>query len=189
MKLILVKHSLPHLIPDTPANQWGLAEMGQERAEGLVAQLAPYQPLRVVTSIEPKAAQTAQILAQGLGLTAELLAGLHEHDRNAIGWVTKERLEQGVADFYRFGDQVVFGDETAHNAYDRFAAAIETLTAQAAPEQEGAIVVVTHGTVLSLYVSRTTGTDPFALWQRLGLPSYVVLSLPDWQLLTVVDHI
>lgn len=36
-------------------------------------------------------------------------------------------------------------------------------------------------------VSRLTGLAPFPLWKRLGLPSFVVLSLPDLKLQTILE--
>jgi broad specificity phosphatase PhoE len=51
------------------------------------------------------------------------------------------------------------------------------------------LVVVTHGTVLSLYVPAVTGLDLVALWRRLDLPSYVVLARPDLGLIEIVDAI
>jgi broad specificity phosphatase PhoE len=47
------------------------------------------------------------------------------------------------------------------------------------------LAIVAHGTVISLFVSRLTNADPFLLWKRLGLPSFVVLSLPDSQIIAV----
>jgi broad specificity phosphatase PhoE len=37
------------------------------------------------------------------------------------------------------------------------------------------VAVVTHGTVIALYVAELTGEDPFTLWRRMGLPSFAVL--------------
>jgi hypothetical protein len=51
------------------------------------------------------------------------------------------------------------------------------------------LVVVTHGTVLSLYVAAVTGLDVVALWRRLDLPSYLVLARPDLGLIEIVDAI
>jgi len=39
------------------------------------------------------------------------------------------------------------------------------------------VAVVTHGTVISLFVSRLTGSSDVELWNRLGLPSYIAIDL------------
>jgi broad specificity phosphatase PhoE len=51
------------------------------------------------------------------------------------------------------------------------------------------MVVFTHGTVLSLYVARATGLEPFTLWKRLGLPSFIVLTFPQFKLISVVEQL
>jgi hypothetical protein len=43
--------------------------------------------------------------------------------------------------------------------------------------------------VIALYVAARAGVDPLPLWRRLGLPSFVVLSLPDMTLVEIVDQI
>ena len=47
--------------------------------------------------------------------------------------------------------------------------------------------MVTHGTVLALYVAAVTGVDAIDLWRRLGLPSYVTLTRPDLTLVDIVE--
>lgn len=53
----------------------------------------------------------------------------------------------------------------------------------------GNIIIVAHGTVITLFVSRRAGLEPFPFWKRLALPSFVVLSLPDQAVESVVDDI
>jgi broad specificity phosphatase PhoE len=64
-------------------------------------------------------------------------------------------------------DRVVFGEESAAAALTRFSRAVEGLG-------DGA-VVVSHGTVISLYVAAQTGRDAFELWQSLELPDLLVV--------------
>ena len=77
------------------------------------------------------------------------------------------------------------GCETAHQASQRFGRAMATVLCQHAEQN---IIVFTHGTVLSLFVARATGLEPLTLWQRLGLPSFVVLTLPQLELVKVVGQ-
>jgi broad specificity phosphatase PhoE len=51
------------------------------------------------------------------------------------------------------------------------------------------LAVVAHGTVITLFVAQTNSIDPFKFWQRLGLPSYVVLLLPDLSIIRVTEQI
>ena len=80
--LILVKQSLPIILESVPARQWTLSEEGRERALELAGKLVNYQPEIVVSSVEPKARETAEARAENLGLEFRLFEGLHEHDRS-----------------------------------------------------------------------------------------------------------
>ena len=51
------------------------------------------------------------------------------------------------------------------------------------------LAVVAHGTAISLFAARKTGTDPYALSKRLKSPSYVLIALPELQLNKVVDGV
>ena len=62
--LILVKHSLPEIIKNMPAREWKLSVEGQIRAQRLAERLNQYQPEVIVSSIEPKAQETAEIIAR-----------------------------------------------------------------------------------------------------------------------------
>lgn len=49
------------------------------------------------------------------------------------------------------------------------------------------IAVVTHGTVMSLYVGRAAGVDAYEFRQQLSLPSFAVLLPPELRLLETVE--
>jgi len=53
----------------------------------------------------------------------------------------------------------------------------------------GNLALVSHGTVITLFVSRAVGAEPMPFWKRLDLPAFVVLSLPDLSLLNVVERV
>jgi broad specificity phosphatase PhoE len=180
--LILIKHSLPEIIPDRPAREWQLSDEGRHRCESLAEAVARYQPQAVVTSLEPKAAETGQILAAALHLPVASAPNLHEHERQNTPFLSPEMFEASILAFFAEPSQRVSGTESANESHDRFAQAIWEVVA-AHPQQN--IAIVAHGTVISLFVSRLTNADPFLLWKRLGLPSFVVISLPEKQLITV----
>jgi len=45
--------------------------------------------------------------------------------------------------------------------------------------------VVSHGTVISLFVSRLTGQPGFGIWSGLGLPCFIVLDMQSKDLIAV----
>ena len=184
--LILVKHSHPEIVTTVAAAQWRLSDAGRRRCVALAERLAAYRPTTMIASREPKAEETARIAAERLGLRHTTAEGLHEHDRSNVGWSSFEDFEAAVARFFAQPSELVFGRETADESRSRFAAAVDTA---AAAHPHGNLVVVAHGTVIALLVAARTGTEPLPLWRRLGLPSFVVLSLPDMAIVEIAEHI
>jgi broad specificity phosphatase PhoE len=171
-KLILIKHSLPLIDPDEPAAEWGLSAEGIRRCARLADALAAYVPAVLVSSPEPKAHATATHLAECLNLSVTTVAGLEEQHRRTAPFLTDAAFHATMQSFFANPDELVFGEETATAAYTRFAAALEPLL-EHYPQDN--LLVVAHGTVISLYVSWRTHGDAFALWRQLGLPSFIVL--------------
>jgi broad specificity phosphatase PhoE len=175
--LILVRHSLPEIVPSVRASQWHLSEEGRRRCEGLAERLAAYEPDVIVTSLEPKAIETGQIVARVLGIPCETAPNLHEHERpKEEHFGSREQFEAQVSCLFEHPGELIFGNETADEAHDRFASAIGNVLQT---HHSGNLAVVTHGTVLTLFVARAAGIEPVPFWRRLGLPAFVVLSLPD----------
>lgn len=83
--------------------------------------------------------------------------------------------------------ELVFGRETAAAALARFDAAVSAVLA-AVPAADD-VVIVSHGTVISLYVAAHSGVDGLDLWRRLGLPSVVVVDRDDLRLEQVVESL
>ncbi len=184
-RLLLIKHSLPEPIPGLDANQWHLSDEGRRRCDALAESVAPYAPKIIVTSQEPKAKETADLLASTLRVPVEAAPNLHEHDRTGVPWLGQDEFEAAVRSFFDRPNDLVFGRETARDAGFRFSRAVEAAVAR---HPTGTIAIVAHGTVISLYVAGKTEVDPFPLWQRLGLPSLVVLALPDGRLVEIIER-
>lgn len=184
--LVLVKHSLPVVDPDVPAREWRLSDEGRIRSRILGEELGGYELDLVVSSTEPKAVETAEIAAGALDVPIEIVVGLHEHERANVGFLKSERFERSIERFFSRPKDPVFGDETADQAHDRISKAVNGLSDRSRCEK---IAIVTHGTVLSLFVSRISELEPFALWKRLGLPSWVALSYPDFRVVDVRRNI
>jgi len=182
--LILVKHAQPDILPHVAARRWRLSAKGRRQAFALADRLAAYLPFALIASPEPKARETAGIVASRLGLDMTIGPELYEHDRSNVPFLSQTAFLEAVAEFFARPEELVFGSETAHQARQRFTRAVEQIIA-AHPDEN--IVIVAHGTVISLFVGHHTGIDPFPLWQRLGMSAFVVLSRPDFQLLAVED--
>lgn len=186
-RLILVKHSLPEILPEHPRREWRLSDEGRARCARLAERLRRYSPRRIVTSPEPKAHETARLVAAALGaLSVETLDELHEHDDRDAPFQDEAAFRATVREFFADPAEAVFGPETADEAHARFSAAVDALPV---PSGGSANVVVAHGRVISLYVARRSGFEPYALWVRLGLPAFVVLDLPSRAVAEVVERV
>lgn len=177
--LVLVKHSAPQIVPDAPPATWRLSPEGVSRCGPLAERLRPFRPRSIVSSVEPKAAGTAALVAERLGLAVDLVAGLHEHDRRDTPFLGDAAFAAAVRTMFARPNELVLGRETAAEAGTRFAAALEPVLADR-PDED--VIVVAHGTVISLFVAARTRVDGYGLWTRLGLPSFVVLRRPELEL-------
>ena len=184
--LILVKHAAPEVVAGAPPEQWNLSEKGQTACAPLAAALKRFHPRVVVSSEEAKAAQTAELVAKELGVPWETAPGLHEHDRSNVPHMRSGEFISHVELFFRRPRELVLGRETAEQAAARFDAAVDAVLKRHA---EGNVAIVTHGTVLALFVAEHTGQKPFELWRKLGLPSFVVLEVPGYGVVETVEKV
>lgn len=172
--LILVRHSVPEMDSQHSANTWRLSDSGRLRANRLAEELSEFAPEAIVSSAEPKAKETAEIVARDLHMNLQVIPDLHEHDRGNVPYLSHDNFQASIQNFFQKPDQLVFGDETANQAYARFYRAIHSILNQ---HKNKTVVVVTHGTVISLFVARLTGSSDLELWNKLGLPSFIALDL------------
>jgi len=182
-RLVLVKHAMPVIVPDVPPRTWVLSDDGRLAAAGLAEQLAAFDPVAIVTSTEPKAEVTGAIIASHFGLTHSTAPGLHEHERDIVPFDTTEMFHQRIQRLFAEPSVVVYGTESADAAHARFEGAVRSI-ADAQPA--GTLVVVAHGTVISLLVARANGFDPFPFWRGLGLPSAIVVNRASFELIEMV---
>ena len=180
--LILVKHSLPEIDPNVPAPVWRLSAEGRQRCIPLAKALAVYHPDIVYTSREPKAIETGQAVADQLGLPCMPADDLHEHSRLTVAFASQQEFEINVAHFFAQPERLVLGEETAAQAAIRFTHAVNRLTARHPQET---LIMISHGTVISLFYQSILGKDPYPLWEKLGLPAYLIFNLPEFSLTEV----
>ena len=185
-RLVLVKHSMPEIKRDTPASAWRLSEIGCQRSELLAARLRDFSPEVIWSSRESKAVETAEVVATAFGVPVQIADGLEEHHRSGVPYFpTEAEFEKAVEHFFCKPDQLVLGTETAKQALNRFTPAINEIIDVGQMDN----IVVTHGTVMTLYVASFAGVRPMYFWRRLGLPSFVVLALPDMHIQSTVESV
>lgn len=185
IKLILVKHAAPEVMPGVPSPRWTLSEAGRARCGWLAKALRAEGVARIYSSLEPKALETAALVAVELGLNVAPRPSLQENDRTGLAFGPIEALHLLIRRFFDAPSAVVMGQESAEEALSRYRSAVRSLQAETANET---VAVITHGTVLSLLVSRHNPIDPFTLWDSLKLPSFVVLDGADLRMIGSVHN-
>jgi broad specificity phosphatase PhoE len=179
-RLLLVRHAAPAKVRAVPARDWVLSPSGRGKARRLAEILAPYAPSAIIASDELKTQQTARPLADRLGLPVEVMAGVQEHERRTVAYLGDETFQATMVRFFAEPDTLVFGEETAIQALVRFSQAIDTALAR---YPEGDLAIVTHGTVMSLFVAAHSEIKPMEFWWSLDLPAWVIFALPHFTLL------
>jgi broad specificity phosphatase PhoE len=185
-KLILIKHATPLKDVTRPSHEWRLSDRGREDARTLADRLREQRIDVVVTSTEPKARETGEIVAKTLEVPCETADRLHEHDRSNVPVIPTREFISMMALFFKEPQRLVLGKETADTARDRFDRAVDAV--MRAHEVKN-VAIVTHGTVIALFLAEHVDEDPFDLWRRLQLPSFVTLDWPDQRVQEIVERL
>lgn len=146
-------------------------------APGQPGHLGPIEAL--VSSHETKALGTAKTLGLVLGLQSVTGTDLDEHRRGNVAWLADAEFTRTMRRFFGRPDVLVFGQETADEAAERFRRGVAAAMA-ARPGKR--IAIVSHGTVMTLVLAAANGLEPFALWESLRLPEAVVVRHSDWRI-------
>ncbi|MEN3320999.1 MAG: hypothetical protein V7643_4401 [Mycobacterium sp.] len=148
MQLLLIRHALPLRSEPGQGSDPELSEEGIEQAKRLPDALARFPITRLVSSPQVRSIQTAQPVADALGLTVEIDERLAEYDRDMEHYIP---IEQIAAEFPEELARLAQGhlpssvDEPAF--LDRINAGISELVAKG--EHEDTIAVFTHGGVIN----------------------------------------
>jgi broad specificity phosphatase PhoE len=174
-RLVLVKHAQPVLDPLVPPREWRLSTEGEKQARQVAERLKPFLPFALVCSREPKAVQTAEIIATAVNASYRPFDGLEEFDRPAMPIVSREEHERLNARLFVTRSVPVLGRESAVAALARFDDAIRRAFAATPPTDD--LVVIAHGTVIALFTEQQTGQDAFEIWRSLQCADYLVISI------------
>jgi broad specificity phosphatase PhoE len=185
-KLILIKHAAPQVVPGLAPEKWMLSEQGKHRSSELSQAIAAYAPKIVLASLEPKAAETGEIVAARLGVAFETAPGLHEHDRSNVPHLPSREFISMVELFFRRPGERVLGNESGDEVLERFEKAIDDVIAS---HPEGNIAIVSHGTVIALWAERHLGGRGFEWWREMELPSFLVVEIPQYRLVEKVARV
>jgi broad specificity phosphatase PhoE len=91
-------------------------------------------------------------------------------------WHGREARHRLLQRFFDNPDELVFGEETASQALRRFSSAVAAVI-QRTSAGPGALCIVSHGTVMSLFAARHLNAAPYSIWAHLECPDYVELEV------------
>jgi len=144
---LYLSHPQVKIDPAVAVPDWGLSDLGRQRSEAMARQPWLRGFRRIVASSERKAIETAQILAAGLGLAADIRPSLHENDRSATGYLPPPEFEATADLFFKHPEDSVRGWERAADAQARIIGAVARVLAE---RPDAPTVFVGHGGVGTL---------------------------------------
>lgn len=172
MEILLVRHAEPvRQEVTTGSADPGLHERGRLQAEALARWLSYEHIDAVVQSPARRAVETAQPLAELLGLTPTTLDGIAEFDHGASAYIPLEELKAADDPRWRATQRgELFGDYVDPAVFRRRVISTLEAVVQANPGRK--VVAVCHGGVINAYIGHVLGLTR-ALWFA---PAYASIS-------------
>jgi broad specificity phosphatase PhoE len=158
VQLILIRHALPLRSEPGQGSDPDLSEEGIEQAKRLPDALARFPITRLVSSPQRRSMQTAQPVADALGLSIEIDERLAEYDRDMEHYIP---IEQIAAEFPEELARLASGhlpssvDEGAF--LNRVNAGIRDLAVAGGHDET--VAVFTHGGVINGLIHSILGTE------------------------------
>ncbi|MGY5807162.1 histidine phosphatase family protein [Rhizobium sp. LEGMi198b] len=148
MFALYITHPQVRIDPSVPVPDWGLSDIGAERAR-LAANRAWARELGlIVSSGERKAIETAEILATASGAAVQIIEAMHENDRSATGFLAPPEFEKAADWFFAHPHESFKGWERAIDAQARIVSQVEAVLSRHDPRTP--IAFVGHGGVGTL---------------------------------------
>ncbi|MYA60270.1 MAG: histidine phosphatase family protein [Chloroflexi bacterium] len=182
--VLLVRHSRPCISNQMSYKDWPLSDEGKRLALQAAEHVAELKPGLIGSSNERKAMETAETIARHCGMNVEVEPDLREHDRTGVPWRGSATRQQELQALFANPNTVVFGRESASQALGRLTTAIDRVTTRTPAPW----VLVTHGTVMALYLAKLTGRAAIEVWSQLGLPTVATVDLGNRRLVELVTE-
>lgn len=185
--LILVRHARPLLRSGHPASRWVIDPEALPEVDAFAHALASFLPRvsagdegnAVVASHEPKALATARELARVWGRRFSQGSGLEEHHRGALPIVDDFTWRATVGRVFSSPETTVLGDETGTEALRRFTTGVEAVMAGAKSRGETLATIVSHATVITLFLAASNQLDSIEFWASLRMPEALLVRWSD----------
>src|SRR5947209_6937321 len=147
-------HPQVNIDPSIPVPGWGLSEVGKARTEALTVAGGLSGTTQVISSGERKAIETAEIIADKLGIIVEVREAMHENDRSATGFLEPDEFEAVADQFFTHPLISIRGWERAADAQMRIVREVEEVLGRG---RSGDVLFVGHGAVGTLLFCHYSG--------------------------------
>ena len=164
-----ITHPQVAIDPDVAVDRWRLSDDGRRRAAELLAQPWVATLARVISSEEPKALETAQLLADRLGLAVERRPDTGELDRTASGYLPPAEFELVADACFADPGSSARGWERAVDAQRRIVRALADVLDD---DGRGDVAVIGHGGVGTLWYCHLAGVPIDRRWDQPGQGHY-----------------
>ena len=151
-----ITHPQVRIDANVPVPEWGLSDIGRARAVAMLDQPWVGPIRRIASSAERKAIETAEILAEHLGLVVEVRQRMHENDRSATGFLQPAEFEAVADQFFANPHSSIRGWERAIDAQHRIVSEVEMVLGAGGG---GDIAFVGHGGVGTLLLLSLSGRE------------------------------
>jgi broad specificity phosphatase PhoE len=158
VQLLLVRHALPLRSEPGQGSDPHLSPEGIEQAARLPQALSRFPLTRVVSSPQVRAIETAQPVADALGMPVDVDERLAEYDRDLPHYIPVEQIAaENPEELQRLinGQLPSSVDEAAFLA--RISAGIDDLVASAG--HDDTVAVFSHGGVINVLLHQILGTE------------------------------
>ncbi|WP_185968411.1 histidine phosphatase family protein [Paracoccus sp. M683] len=142
--------------PAVPVPDWPLSDQGRARVQALAGADWLAATSRIISSTERKAIETADLIADMLGLVPLRDPALNEIDRSATGYLPHDRHEALADAFFANPGDNVEGWERADDVQAR---GMDAMGRHAVMQTQGDLLIVGHGGIGTLCWCALTGTD------------------------------
>jgi broad specificity phosphatase PhoE len=102
--------------PDLSSEHWTLSDEGREKCQPLTEGLREFEFNSIVSSSEPKAVETAEIVGRLLEKPVRTGNDLFEHDRSNVPHMESREFISMMALFFKEPGRLVLGNESADEA-------------------------------------------------------------------------
>ncbi|OBF89759.1 phosphoglycerate kinase [Mycobacterium sp. 852002-51152_SCH6134967] len=155
MQLLIIRHALPLRSEPGQGSDPDLSEEGIEQAKRLPDALARFPISRLVSSPQKRAIQTAEPVAEALGLSIDIDDRLAEYDRDLSHYTPVEEISEEDMRRLANGELPSGVDQSAFIA--RVKAGVDDIVKAA--DREDTVALFSHGGVINALVHDVMSTE------------------------------